>query len=127
MKLLVAALLMLQFGPRAPLTPAESLLGRDEIQHIFAEPGWNSGIRGVDGSAKDAEEIWLTCHPADCELAISAIQRVEGAVTSKQIPRPARSIRVVSTVDEGAISRVKAALQGGRDQTGGSRVLRGLW
>jgi hypothetical protein len=126
LKLLVLALLVLQLGPR-PLSSSETLVKTDTLQAIFGEPGWETGVRVVNGSDARTGEILLTCLPNECALALQAIMRLQGVVSRKKVPQPSRTIRVVSSMADVAPERVKATIHVAVSDRGGWQILRGLW
>jgi uncharacterized protein YcgI (DUF1989 family) len=125
MTLIVAALLLLQFGPRAPLTPAETLLESATLKSIreaAAGPG-DSFVLGSDAAA----DVWLTCREGQCDTAARAARRLNALVASKAIPQPIRSIRVVSAVTQGTAIRATAAIHVADIQGRALQVIRSLW
>jgi len=126
MKLLLAALLMLQFGPRPPLTPAETLLAPEILKAISGqapEPGASTTTVGTDAAA----DILLTCREGQCGTAARAARRLSSLVASKTLPQPARSIRVVSAVNPGTAGRALAAIHVSEASDRPFQVVRSLW
>ena len=95
---------MLQFGPRVPLTPAETLLEPAILKAINEEPTGAAPVSVIAGSDADAGDILITCAAQQCGIATQAAQKLQSLVSSKRLPQPARSIRVVSADrrDDGA-------------------------
>jgi hypothetical protein len=125
-KLLVLALVVLQFGPRAPLTPAETLL-EPEILRAIAEqtpvPEASTTTTGRDANS----DVLITCRENQCGAATRAARRINALVSSKKLAQPARSIRVVSTVDPGSAGRAKAAIHVAEVADAPWLMVRSLW
>jgi len=124
LKLLVLVLLILQFGPRPPLTPAETLLEPDLLRTIERSSVEGPAVRAVQGSDDNAGEIAIVCG-ANCEPAEWALKKLGPAVAAKQIPRPARTIRIVTV--EMPRPDTKAALFIAPSSGRTLQVVRGLW
>lgn len=140
MTLVIAALLLLQFGPRAPLTPFDSAQGSPErsrgtpaetlldpatlksIREVAAGPG-ESSVPGSDASA----DVLLTCREGQCDTAARAARKLNQLVASKAIPQPVRSIRVVSMVNPGAVTRAAAAIHIAEMPGRPLQIIRSLW
>jgi hypothetical protein len=127
MKLLLPILALLQFGPRAPLTPAETLLEPAILKAINEEPASGADVRAVAGSDTSAGHILITCAPNQCGVATRAIQKIQSLVGSKRLPQPARSVRVASSIDPAAVSGVKAAIHVAESADRPLQIIRGLW
>ena len=126
MKLLVIGLLLLQFGPRAPLTPAETLLEPAVLKAINEEP--SSGVPVMlTGSDQGAGDILITCTPGKCGTATQAAQTLQSLVNARRLPQPARSIRITSAVDPVTISRVRATIHVAESTERPLQIIRGLW
>lgn len=123
MKLFIVSLLLLQLGPRVPLTPAETLLPwatlaaiRELVDKPVGEPG---GVTGIDPAAG---EIIVSCQLDDgCASGRDAIAAIRMLVEKNTIPRPARSIRFITWTsptdiagviekDPGLLGRTRAAI-----------------
>jgi hypothetical protein len=115
---------MFQFGPRAPLTPAETLLEPELLRTIARNSVEGPSVRVVQGSDANAGEIAVVCG-ANCEPAEWALKKLGPAVEGKQIPRPARTIRIVTV--EGPRANTKAAIFLAPSSGQTLQVIRGLW
>jgi len=124
MKLLLAALLTLQFGPRPPLTPAETLLEPELLRAIERSSVEGPAVRVVQGSDANAGEIAIVCG-GNCGPAEWALKKLGPAVAAKQIPPPARTIRIVTV--EMPQPNTKAALFIAPSSGRTLQVVRGLW
>jgi hypothetical protein len=124
---LFVALLAVQFGPRVPLTPAETLLEPAVIKAINDEPTSSASVTVVAGSDSSAGDILLTCAPNQCGVATQAVQKLQSLVGSKRLPQPARTVRVGSAIDPATVSRVKAAIHIAESTDRPLQILRGLW
>jgi hypothetical protein len=127
MKLIVALLALLQFGPRAPLTPAETLLEPPILKAINDAPTGAAAVSVIAGTEAGAGEILLTCEPGQCGVATQAAQKLQSLLTSKGLPTPARTIRVLSAIDPSIMSRAKAAIHVSQAPNRPLQVIRGLW
>jgi len=126
LKLLVLVLLVLQFGPRPPLTPAETLLAPEILQAIRGQaPDPQAPTTTVGSDA--AADILFTCREGPCGTAAMAARKLSSLVASKAIPQPARSIRVVSTVNPGTARRALAAIHVAEAGDRPFQVIRSLW
>ena len=128
MKLLVAVLVavLLQPGPRAPLTPAETLLAPEvlrAIQQQAPNPDGPTTIKGSDA----AGEILISCADDRCAVGTRAITRLSTLVAAKTLPRPARSIRLTSEFESGAVTRAVAVLHVAERKDRPVGIVRGLW
>jgi hypothetical protein len=125
-KLLVVALLVLQFGPRPPLSPAETLL-EPEILRAIAEqapdPAASTTTTGTDAHS----DVLITCRENQCGAAMRAARRINALVSSKKLAQPVRSIRVVSAVDPGSAGRARAAIHVAEVADAALRIIRSLW
>ena len=124
MKFVLAALLMFQFGPRTPLTPAQTLIEPEILRTIERSSVEGPSVRVVQGSDPGAGEIAVVCGE-DCEPAEWALKKLGPAVEGKQIPRPVRTIRIVTV--EGARPNTKAAIFIAATSGQTMQVIRGLW
>ena len=127
MKLLVLILALVQFGSRAPLTPAETLLEPAVLKAINEEPTSGAGVSVVAGSDPTAGDILITCVANQCGVATQSIQKIHSLVGSKRLPQPTRTVRVASTIDPATVSRVKAAIHIAESPDRPLQILRGLW
>jgi len=126
LKLLVLALLALQFGPRTPLTPAETLLEPEILRAIADQapmPEASTTTTGTDANS----DVWITCRENQCGAAMRAARRINALVSSKKLVQPVRSIRVVSTVDPGITGRAKAAIHVAEVADAPVQIIRSLW
>jgi hypothetical protein len=122
--LLVTVLFLLQLGPRAPLTPAETLIDPDTLRTIERSTVEGPSVRVIQGSEAAAGEIAIVCG-AGCEAAEWAMKKLGPNITAKIIARPARTIRIVTV--EGPRQNTKAAIFVAPSSDRKWRVIRGLW
>jgi hypothetical protein len=123
-KLLVLLLTILQFGPRPPLTPAETLIEPETLRTIERSSVEGPTVRVVRGSDPGAGEIAVVCGE-NCEPAEWALRKLGPAVEAKQIPQPARTIRLITV--EAPQPNTKAAIFIGAASGQTLQVMRGLW
>jgi hypothetical protein len=126
MKLLVLALLLLQFGPRAPLSPAETLLEPAILKAIndqAAAPDGALETRGTDAG----RDILLTCRERECAIAARAVSKLNAAVAAKQIPQPLRTIRVASALNADNAGRATAVIHVALAERRPLQVIRSTW
>ncbi len=134
--LLVAALLLAQFGLRAPLTPAETLL-EPAMLKAMAEAPVEAQARGPEllaGTDNSAGEI-VVVSPAGQSIAASmALNKLAALIDAKALPRPARSIRFLTSgqnaVDTATLTPpagAKAAIMAVDSTLPTLQVIRGLW
>ena len=142
MKLLVLFLTVLQFGPRTPalselgiaqrdgrrvegpLTPAETLIEPETLRTIERSSVDGPAVRLIRGSDPGAGEIAVVCGE-NCEPAEWALRKLGPAVAAKQIPPPARAIRLITV--ESPQPDTKAAIFVGAASGQTLQVVRGLW
>ena len=124
MTLFLVALVSLQFGPRPPLTSAETLLEPELLRTIERSSVEGPSVRVVQGSDAGAGEIAIVCG-ANCEPAEWALQKLGPHVAAKVIPQPARTIRIVTV--ESPRANTKAAIFVGPSSGQTLQVVRGLW
>lgn len=124
MKLLVLALLALQFGPRAPLSPAETLLGPELLRTIERSSVEGPAVRVIRGSDAAAGEIAVVCGE-NCEPAEWALKKLGPNVDAKVIPQPARTIRLITV--QAPQPNTKAAIFIGAASGQTLQLVRGLW
>lgn len=122
--LLIASLL--QFGPRAPLTPAETLLEPELLRTIERNSVEGPIVQAIGGSDRSAGEIVLACPPTQCEAVEWAMKKLGPAVTARHIPQPARTIRALETGVHPP-ANTKAAIFVGASTGVTMRMVRGLW
>jgi len=123
-KSLVFVLTILQFGPRPALAPAETLLEPELLRTIERNSVEGPSVRVVQGSDANAGEIAVVCG-ANCEAAEWALKKLGPAVEAKQIPRPTRTIRIVTV--EMARPNTRAALFIAPSSGRTLQIVRGLW
>ena len=124
--MLVAAWLLAQFGPRVPLTPAETLLAPEILRTIERASVEGADVAVIAGSDSGAGEIALACEAGQCEAIQWAARRLGPAIAARQIPQPARTIRVVNSAAAPA-RNTKAAIFVGRSKGRSLQLVRGLW
>ena len=116
----------MQFGPRPPLTPAETLLAPEILKAISgAAPDPQASATTVGSDA--AADILLTCREGQCGTAARAARKLSSLVASKALPQPARSIRVVSAVHPETAGRALAAIHVAEAGDRPFQVVRSLW
>ena len=123
---LMAALLLAQFGSRTPLTPAETLLEPAILKAINEEPISAVPIM-ITGSDAGAGDVLITCAPGQCATAQQAGQKLQSLILANRLPQPARSIRLVSKIDEQTSSRARAAIHVVQSTDRPLQIVRGLW
>ncbi|MFM8536216.1 MAG: hypothetical protein ACKOEC_22000, partial [Acidimicrobiia bacterium] len=108
MKLLVALLALLQFGPRAPLTPAETLLEPSVLRAIAQQAPADTGtsVTGTDSGS----DIVVTCVDNQCGTASRAVRKLAALVSTKTLPQPARTIRVASAMSADSARQATAVV-----------------
>jgi hypothetical protein len=127
MKLLVAALLMFQFGPRPTLAPAETLLGPEVLRAMRDQSASSDGrASAIPGSDSDSGDILVTCQ-LSCGAANQALRKIEALVAAKTIPQPNRTIRLESMYSPSWALRTTAVIHVGQSNAPGLQVARGLW
>ena len=126
MKSFVVVLLLLQFGPRAPLTPAETLLEPNILRAIERALVEGPAVTVINGSDAAAGEIALVCMPGQCEAVGWATKKLGLALGAKQIPQPLRTIRVMSSTASPS-RNTKAAIFVAASKGQAFQVVRGLW
>jgi hypothetical protein len=126
LKLLILVLLVIQFGPRLPLTPAETLLAPEILKAISGQaPDPQASVTTVGSDA--AADVLLTCREGQCATAARAARKLSSLVASRTLPQPVRSIRVVSAVNPGTAGRALAAIHVSEASDRPFQVVRGLW
>ena len=128
MKFLVSLLVgvLIQFGQRAPLAPAETLLEPEILRAIGDQPPVPEASTTTTGSDPDSD-LLITCRENQCGSAERAARRISALVSSKKLAQPIRSIRVVSTVNAETAPRAKAVIHIAEIADATPRVVRSLW
>ena len=109
----LAIALALQFGQRAPLTPAETLLESVILRSfVDVDPAVAGRIDAIAGSDPAAGDIVISCAADGCAAASQVAHKLKTLIEVHQLPQPARTIRFVSaaTASPGFGERVKAAI-----------------
>ncbi len=118
--------MLLQFGPRAPLAPAETLLEPATLKAIREQVPQSNVASIVVGSAPGGEII-VSCVRGQCETAARALRKLNALVAAKAIEQPTRSIRISSAVNEATDRGTTAVIHVAEKADGAPRVVRGLW
>jgi hypothetical protein len=126
LKLLLAALLMIQFGPRMPLAPAETLLEPAILRAIqqqapTAEPG--PSVAGSD----PRRTILITCVESSCGTAVNAVRKLSALIAVKELAQPIRSVRVSSTFSGENASEATSVIHVAEIADRQPQIIRGLW
>jgi hypothetical protein len=124
--ILIVATILAQFGPRPPLTPAETLLEPELLRTIERASVEGPVVMVIAGGEVAAGEIALVCAPTECEAAEWAAKKVAQAIAVKAAPQPARTIRVVSSTAAPS-NNTRAAIFIGKSTARSMQVVRGLW
>lgn len=124
MRFILAALLVLQPGLRPPLAPAETLIEPQTLRTIERSSVEGPSVRVILGTDSAAGEIVISCG-ANCEPAEWAMKRLGPNIDAKIIPRPARTIRII-TVEAPRLS-TKAVIYIGPSSGKAMQIIRGLW
>jgi len=98
MKLVAVALLLLQFVQRAPLTPAETLLEPEVLLAIRGQAPVPTVSVHTAGT-EPGRHVLLTCVEGQCGTAARAARIINALVEGNKLPRPTRTIRVLSAAD----------------------------
>lgn len=125
MKLLVALLALLQFGPRAPLTPAETLL-EPAVLRAIAQPApadTGDSVTGTDSGS----DIVVSCADHQCGTASRAVRKLAALVSAKTLPQPARTIRILSSVTADSARQAAAVVHVAEIADRGPQVVRAPW
>jgi len=125
MRLLIIGLLLLQLGPRTPLTPAETLLSLETLGLIVAQAPLSTASTQTGGS-NSANDVLLTCREGQCGTATRAARKINALVTANKLPQPLRTIRVASAENESS-NRAVAAIHVAEIDGRPLQVVRGLW
>ena len=126
---LVAIALALQFGQRAPLTPAETLLETVVLRAIVEAPANEAAgpAETITGSDPKTGTIALTCRAAGCEAATQAVQKLRWLIGSKGMARPSRSIWIASSASAAPPRDTVSVIHLAAGDAPVLRVVRGLW
>lgn len=125
--LLLAIALALQFGQRAPLTPAETLLEPAILRAIDEQVLTPESSAQTVGTDRTAGWILLTCREGECGTASRAARKLNALVAARKIPPPSRSIRVVSAINELVAGETTAAIHVAESTDRPFQVVRGPW
>jgi hypothetical protein len=77
MKILVAALLLVQFAQRPTLAPAETLLEPLILRAINEQPSGGAAVEVIEGTDKASGELLITCR--ECVVATHAMQKLHSS------------------------------------------------
>ena len=115
---------MAQQGPRATLTPAETLLEPAILRAIdeAAQPAFPPPFV-IDGSNSSSGLILLHCETVEPCAATLAVGKLVTLIASKRLPLPSRSIFVTKTPMPDATT----ALHVGKSDSRSMRVVRSPW
>ncbi len=120
MRAVLIVAVLLQFGQRPPLAPAETLLEPKLLSTI--ERASVEGKPGViPGTDVKAGEVALACRAGHCE----AVEWAMNKLATADVARPARTVRMV--VGESLPPNTKAGVFIAESQGQNVQVLRGLW
>jgi hypothetical protein len=125
--ILVVLMMVAQFGPRVPLTPAQTLLEPDILLAIERASVDGPGVTLVPGADASGGEIALVCRPNQCEVVQRAARRLGAAISAKRISQPARTIRVVASDVSAPPADTKAAIFVAPSRGATFQIVRGLW
>ena len=103
------------------MTPAETLLEPSLLRNLDRSSVEGKPVAVINGSDAKAGEIVLACRPPRCEAVEWAMKRI----TNAAIPRPARTIRSIST--SAAPPNTKTAIFIAESKGRDFQVIRGLW
>ena len=118
-RLLIVAL-VLQFGSRPPLAPAETLLAPELLRTIERASVEGKPVPVIPGTDKVAGDVVLACEASHCEAVEWAMKRL----ASSGAPLPSRTIRAVPA---SASENTRAVVFVGRAKGPELQILRGLW
>ncbi len=127
MTAILVLLAVFQFGPRVPLTPAETLLEPEILRTIERASVEGPVVTVIPGTDASAGEIALVCAPGQCEAVHWAARKLGPAIGSKQIPLPARTIRVVTADSATPPANTKAAIFVAASKGRNVQIVHGLW
>ena len=125
----LAIALALQFGQRAPLTPAETLLESVVLRAITEAPANEAAgpAETIAGADPKAGTIALTCRAAGCDAAAQAVQKLRWLIGSKGMARPSRSIWIAPSADAAPPRDTVSVIHLAAGDAPVLRVVRGLW
>lgn len=126
---LLAIVLALQFGQRAPLTPAETLLEPVVLRAIYEAPGTDAPgpVTTIAGAEAKAGTIAVTCRAGGCEAAALAVQKLRGLILAKGMAQPSRAIWIGTPANAAPPADTVAAIHVAASDAPIMRVVRGLW
>lgn len=126
---LLALALALQFGQRAPLTPAETLLESVVLRAINDAPGTDAPgpVAAIAGADAKAGTIAVTCVAGGCDAAALAVQKLRGLILAKGMAQPARAIWIAGAQGGAPPADTVAAIHVAGSDTPVLRIVRGLW
>jgi rhodanese-related sulfurtransferase len=126
---LLAVALALQFGQRAPLTPAETLLESVVLRAINEAPGTDApgAVATIAGSDPRAGTIAVTCRAGGCEAAALAVQKLRGLILAKGMAQPSRAIWIAGAQGGTPPSDTVATIHVAAGDAPVLRIVRGLW
>lgn len=124
---LLAIALAMQFGQRAPLTPAETLLEPAILRAIDEQPLTAESSPQTGGTDRDAGWILLTCREDQCGTARRAARKLNALVAAGKIPPPSRSIRVASAINQANVAETRAAIHVAESTDRPLQIVRGPW
>ena len=125
--LLILFAVVVQFGQRPPLSPAETLLEPAVLRAINEAPTSAAAVAVIQGSDSAAGEVVLSCRPGLCDTATQAAQKLQSLVVAAKLAQPSRTIRIVSAIDPDTARRTKAAIHVGQTEPRGLQIVRGPW
>jgi hypothetical protein len=126
LKLLVLALLVLQFGLRTPPAPAETLL-EPEILRAIAEQAPVPEASTITTGSDPNSDVFITCRENQCGAATRAARRISALVAAGKLAQPVRTIRVVSAVNPDNAARARAAIHVAEVADAPLQIVRSLW
>jgi hypothetical protein len=125
---------LLQLGPRPPLSPAETLLDPQLLRAIQEQPTSPIGIHTIEGavetiagSDETSGDILLACALDSCQVALQAAQKLQRLIDAKRIDRPARTIYVTALLQHERVHRARAVIYVAQVSDRPTQVYRGLW
>lgn len=127
MKAFVIALLLIQPGPRPPLTPAETLLPPAVLRQIERAPVEGPVISVIRGTDAAAGAIVLACAPGRCEAVEWAMKRLALSIAGKQIAPPSSAIHLVPSSEQRPPANTKAAIAIAPSRGQTWHIVRGPW
>ena len=126
---LLAVALALQFGQRAPLTPAETLLESVVLRAINEAPGTDAPgpVAAITGSDPKAGTIAVTCRAGGCDAAALAVQKLRGLILAKGMAQPSRAIWIAGSQGGVPPADTVATIHMAAGDVPVLRIVRGLW